>query len=255
MIGGIHTNNNRSLVGKRVHTGIPGFDDLIEGGFPENTVNLVAGPTGSAKSLFGMQFIYAGAKDYDEIGIYLTLEERKENLQKAMRCFGMDGQKYEKNGKLILVDVGKIRAKLRSKKDIKKGLVGFGKLQNFLEKFLKSTKAKRLALDSITAAGLYYKETEVLRQELFAFISFLQDMKITSLLISESINEVGDKTRYGVEQFITDSFINLGLERISGELRRSITIRKMRFTRHNTRVHPLLITPEGIVIESEAEVF
>ena len=202
-----------------------------------------------------MHFIYFGAKDYGETGIYLTLEERKENLHRAMKCFGMDFNKDEKKGKLILVDVGKIRTKLRSERDSKRGLIGFGKLQNFLEKFLKSTNAKRLVLDSITAAGLYYRENEVLRQELFAFVSFLQNMEITSLLITESLNEAGDKTRYGVEQFIVDSFINLGLERVSGELMRSITIRKMRFTRHNTRVHPLLITPNGIVIEAEAEVF
>jgi circadian clock protein KaiC len=167
----------------------------------------------------------------------------------------MDVEKYEKNGTLILVDVGKIRRKLRKEDDIKKGIVGFAKLQNFLENFLKSTKAKRLVLDSITAAGLFYKENEILRQELFAFTSFLQNMEITSLLITESMNESGDVTRYGVEQFIADSFINLGLERVSGELRRSITIRKMRFTKHDTSVHPLLITNNGIVIEAEAEVF
>ncbi len=244
-----------SYVGKRLHTGIPGFDDLIEGGFPENTVNLVAGPTGSAKTLFGMQFIYSGAKDYDDIGIYLTLEERKENIRKAMKCFGMDVDRYEKNGKLILVDVGKIRTKLHSEEDIKRGIIGFGKLQNFLKNFLKSTHAKRLVLDSITAAGLFYKENEILRQELFAFTSFLQEMEITSLLITESVNEAGDVTRYGIEQFLSDSFINLGLERISGELRRSITIRKMRFTRHNTKVHPLLIASNGIIVEAEVEVF
>lgn len=243
------------IVRKRVHTGIPGLDDLVEGGFPENTVNLIAGPTGSAKSLFGMQYIHSGARDYNDIGIYLTLEERKENIKKAMKCFGMEVDRYEKEGKLILVDVGKIRTKLRSEKDIRKGIVGFGKLQNFLENFLKSTKANRLVLDSITAAGLYYKETEILRQELFAFTAFLQKMNITSLLITESMNETGEVTRYGVEQFVADSFINLGLERISGELRRTITIRKMRFTKHNTRVHPLLISQNGIVIEAEAEVF
>jgi KaiC/GvpD/RAD55 family RecA-like ATPase len=239
----------------RVRTGIPGLDDLIEGGFPDKTVNLVVGPTGSAKTLFGMQFIYAGAKDFDEVGIYLTLEERRENIQRAMKGFGMDVEKYEKEGKLILVDVGKIRTKVPSDGDLKKVTVGFGKLTNFLEKFLKSTKAKRLVLDSITAAGLYYKEQDVMRQELFAFTSFLQNTDITSLFITESLNETGDMTRYGVEQFIADSFINLGLERVGTELRRTITVRKMRFTRHNTRVHPLLITNKGIVIESEAEVF
>lgn len=239
----------------RVHTGIPGLDDLLGGGFPEKTVNLVVGPTGSAKTLFGMQFIYFGAKDFDEVGIYLTLEERRENIQRAMKGFGMDVEKYEKEGKLILVDVGKIRTKVPSDGDQKRVTVGFGKLTNFLQKFLKSTKAKRLVLDSITAAGLYYKEQEVMRQELFAFTSFLQSTDITSVLITESLNETGDVTRYGVEQFIADSFINLGLERVGTELRRTITVRKMRFTRHNTKVHPLLITNNGIVIEAEAEVF
>jgi KaiC/GvpD/RAD55 family RecA-like ATPase len=245
----------RSFPGKRVHTGVPGLDELTGGGFAEHTVNLVAGPTGSAKTLFGMQFVYNGAKDYDDTGIFLTLEERKENLKRAMKCFGMNVDKYEKEGKLILIDVGKLRTKLRSEKDVKKGIVGFAKLQNFLESFLKSTKANRLVLDSITAAGLFYKEPELLRQELFAFTAFLQEKEITSLLITESLNETGDVTRYGVEQFVADSFINLGLERISGELRRSITIRKMRFTRHNTKVHPLLIMNNGIVIEPESEVF
>jgi KaiC/GvpD/RAD55 family RecA-like ATPase len=245
----------KTNVDGRVHTGIPGLDDLLEGGFPEKTVNLVVGPTGSAKTLFGMQFIYSGAKDFDEVGIYLTLEERRENIQRAMKGFGMDVEKYEKEGKLILVDVGKIRTKGPSDGDQKRVTVGFGKLTNFLQKFLKSTKAKRLVLDSITAAGLYYKEQEVMRQELFAFTSFLQSTDITSVLITESLNETGDLTRYGVEQFIADSFINLGLERVGTELRRTITVRKMRFTRHNTKVHPLLISNNGIVIEAEAEVF
>ncbi len=240
---------------KRVHTGIPGLDELIGGGFPESTVNLVAGPTGSAKTLFGMHFIYSGAVDFNDVGVYVTLEERKENIQRARRTFGMDVDSIEAEGKMILVDVSKIRAKLHSEGDATRGMVGFSKLQNFLIRFLAATKAKRFVLDSITAAGLFYKETELMRQELFAFTSFLQEMDVTSLLISESVNETGDQTRYGVEQFLSDSFINLGLERLSGELRRSITIRKMRFTKHDTRVHPLLITKSGILIESEAEVF
>lgn len=246
---------NRGYEIKRVHTGIPGLDELIGGGFPENTVNLVAGPTGSAKTLFGMQFVYSGAVEYDDVGLYVTLEERKENIQKAMRTFGMDVDAAEADGKMILVDVSRIRAKLHSDGDTMRGMVGFSKLQNFLMNFLAATKAKRFVLDSITAAGLFYKENELMRQELFAFTAFLQEMEVTSLLISESTNETGDQTRYGVEQFVSDSFINLGLERLSGELRRSITVRKMRFTKHNTRVHPLLITKRGILIESEAEVF
>jgi KaiC/GvpD/RAD55 family RecA-like ATPase len=240
---------------QRVSTGIPGLDEMIEGGFPTETVNLISGPAGSAKSLLGMQFIYTGARDHDEVGVYLTLEERRENLRRAMTNFDMDIEKYEKEGKIFLMDIGKIRARVRSEAGVKRGMVGFEKLIDFLANFLKTTNAKRIVLDSISAAGIYYHSSEELRQELFSFVVFLQEMKITSLLITESLNDTGDNTPYGIEQFITDSFLNLALEKVSGDLRRSITVRKMRFTKHDTRVHPFLITKKGIVIYSETEVF
>ncbi|MFH1442772.1 MAG: ATPase domain-containing protein, partial [Candidatus Micrarchaeota archaeon] len=60
----------------RVPTGIPGLDELIEGGFEKGSVILVVGDTGTGKSTFAMQYLYNGATKYKEPGVYLTFEEK-----------------------------------------------------------------------------------------------------------------------------------------------------------------------------------
>ena len=126
----------------RVPTGISGLDDLISGGFPEETVNLVSGPAGSAKSLIAMQFIYNGVVNQGETGIYLTLEEPRENIIRAMTAYGMDIEKYEKEGKLLLLDMGEVRKRADTDEDV--DIVGFEGLKQLLDNMLKFSGAKRL---------------------------------------------------------------------------------------------------------------
>lgn len=238
----------------RVPTGIEGLDELISGGFSTNTVNLITGPAGSAKSLFTMQFLYNGARDYGDVGIYLTLEESRSSILRAMANFGMDLEKLEKEKKLYILDLGQIRKRLHEGDD-EKGIVGFEAIQDLLTNLISFTKATRLGVDSLTAIGLYYDEDQgLLRKEMFKFSAFLRQMNVTSVLISESI-EGQSLTRYGIEQFIADSFIVQGLEEIKGDLRRTVVIRKMRFTRHDTSKHPFLITPSGISVQSQSKVY
>jgi circadian clock protein KaiC len=237
----------------RIPTGIPGLDELISGGFAENTVNLVSGPAGSAKSLTAIQYIYNGVKDKDETGIYLTLEEPRENVIRAMNGYGLDITQFEESGKLILLDLGEVRRRLESSEE--EGIVGFEGIVTLLKNLLEFTGAKRLAVDSLTAVGLYYEDSPgKLRRELFKFAGFLKESNVTTLLITESL-EGQQLTRYGIEQFVADSFIVLGLEDVKGELRRTITVRKMRFTKHDTMKHPMLITSSGINISAESKVF
>ena len=47
----------------QIRTGIPGFDELIQGGLVAQRVYIIAGPPGSGKTTFGMQFLLQGAKE------------------------------------------------------------------------------------------------------------------------------------------------------------------------------------------------
>lgn len=240
---------------RRISTGIVGLDELIEGGLPENTINLVSGPAGSGKSLLGMQYIYTGAKDQNETGIFLTLEESAHNIHRAMSRYNMDLERYENEGKLYIMDVGELRVECDTKEEKEIGLVGFNTILELLNTHLELSKAKRLVIDSLTSIGLYYPSIEELRREMFRFGRTLKKKNITTILTTECLEDSQKLTRYDIEQFVADSFVVLGLENVKGELRRTITVRKMRFTKHDTAKHPFLITNTGIEVSAEEKVF
>jgi KaiC/GvpD/RAD55 family RecA-like ATPase len=104
-------------------------------------------------------------------------------------------------------------------------------------------------IDSITAVGIYYKTADLLRRELFKFSRFLKESGITTIIISETIE--GRESRYGIEEFVADSLIRLDYESTEGEYRRTVTIRKMRFTKHDPLKHPFLIMDNGIEISPD----
>jgi KaiC/GvpD/RAD55 family RecA-like ATPase len=221
----------------------------MENGFPQHTINLLSGPPGSAKSLFGLQYIYNGAKYANEPGIFLALEESRENIVRAAHSYGMDLEAMEKAQLLYIIDLGKMRMESSAMEEIEWSLVSFETLQDFLRNHLSFSHAKRLVLDSITAAGIYYTSPEQMRRELFRFSRFLRDSGVTSILISETVD--GRDSRYGIEEFISDSFIRLDYESTSGEYRRTLTVRKMRFTKHDPLKHPFLIMENGIEVSPD----
>ena len=234
------------LVAPRVASGIEGLDRLIQGGFSPGSVNVVAGPAGSGKTLFALHFAYGGASEHEEPAAYLALEEGRDSVERVMTGFGMDFERLEEAGKFLLVDLGAIRA--GSSRD---GLaVGLEELEDFLRSLIASTHAKRVVVDSVSAVSLRYKSLPELREEMFAFTRFLRESKVTSLLVTES-PDGGKLTRFGIEQFLSDSFVHLALDEIKGELRRTLTVRKMRFTRHDTGRHPVHITGDGMVVAEE----
>ena len=236
----------------RLATGITGMDELIEGGVPDGSVNLITGPAGAGKTLFGLQFLINGAQNGQK-GLYITLEENSDSLRKSMKRYGIDLAALEEQEMLYLMDLTSLRstANIQEEKDL--GLLRFNSLWSTMENHIKWSGVKRVCIDSLTAVGLMYKDLEELRSELFRFSRHLRDCDVTSILFTESL-ESGPLTRFGMEQFVSDSFIVLGLERIQGELRRTITIRKMRHTKHDVSIHPFLIMNNGIVVASDEKV-
>ena len=57
-----------------IQMGISGLDVILRGGIPEGNVILLEGAAGTGKTLFGIEFIYRGAVNYDEPGIIVTFE-------------------------------------------------------------------------------------------------------------------------------------------------------------------------------------
>jgi KaiC/GvpD/RAD55 family RecA-like ATPase len=237
----------------RVPTGITGLDTLIEGGFAQDTVNLVVGPPGSGKTLFGAQFIFNGAKFYDEKGVFLALEESRDNVLRAISNFTPDFGDMVNEGKINLIDFGEIRKSCDTEEELKGEVASLSTIQKFLNNYINTSGAKRVVVDSLSAISLYYPMMNNMRRELFRFARFLKDKGVTSVVVSELITNDGRK--FNVEQFVSDSVIMLGYENVNNEFRRTVTVYKMRFTKHDPYKHPFRISEDGIEVWPKEQIF
>src|SRR5256712_13713583 len=78
---------------EKVASGIPGLDDLIEGGFwPKSTV-VILGSSGTGKSTFAIQFLMEGIEQGEQ-ALYVTPEEPPEQIMREADLMGFDMRKY-----------------------------------------------------------------------------------------------------------------------------------------------------------------
>ena len=149
----------------RVATGIPGFDELVEGGLPEGRAFLVSGGTGTGKTIFATQFLINGAK-MNEPGVYLTLDERPDLIREDMLRFGWNLRSFEDKGLLKIVDGTMAKLGIPSDEEFSLPATGFDldKLLLELMRAIKKIRAKRVVIDSIPALGLNFDNEHEVRK-------------------------------------------------------------------------------------------
>ena len=98
------------MVKDYVPTGIPGVDRILaEKGVPRGHTILVSGGPGSGKTTFAIQFLYIGAIQHEEPGVYVTLDEDPKDMRKNMLKFGWDLKKLEEKKKLVFINISPVR--------------------------------------------------------------------------------------------------------------------------------------------------
>ena len=86
-----------------IKTGTPGLDQVLKGGLRKNSCVLVTGAPGTGKTLMALQFVYYGARDFNENGIFITTEESLEVLHQSGKNLGMDLQAMVSAGKIFIL--------------------------------------------------------------------------------------------------------------------------------------------------------
>src|SRR5205809_2993622 len=82
----------------RVGTGVPGLDEMLEGGFPAGSLVTLAGRPGTGKTIFASQFLYQGARDAEEPGMYVSMLEGRKAYLRNLARLGFDILPLEKKG-------------------------------------------------------------------------------------------------------------------------------------------------------------
>ncbi|MFH1056832.1 MAG: ATPase domain-containing protein [Candidatus Micrarchaeota archaeon] len=224
----------------RINSGIPGVDELIEGGFPEGSSILVAGSPGAGKSILCLEFLYNGALEYGEPGVYITMEEGPHNFWWNMQRFKWDLLPLERDNKLKIY---KFEPTAEMHNDPEE------QVARIIEK-AKSLKAKRLVVDSLTAFEFWLQDLKQIRYAVYLLVEELRKLDCTALLTSESPTGEMALSRFGVEEFLTDGILQLFFTPPN----RALFIRKMRGTNHSKKIHPLNINDSGLSINPKEEI-
>lgn len=224
---------------EKTKIGIPGVDELLNGGVPKGDVVLVSGPTGSGKTTFCLQFLYAGIMEFGESGIYVTLDEPAEDVRRNALERGWDIGKLEKENKLRIVDLTHEIA------DEKKQVNAF-QLSLRLDDIATEIRARRLVIDPIAALAMQNEDKLQYRYNLLKLRAAIKNLHVTSLLGTEAMEGSAALSRYGVEEFVSDGIIMLYYFREGGKRTRGIEVRKLRGSQHKEGIFPMTLTAKGI---------
>ncbi len=74
---------------QRVGTGVAGLDSMLHGGVWRGSTTLIAGPTGSGKTMLGLQFALAGAR-VGEPSLYVNFQENPTQLGNVLQALAPD---------------------------------------------------------------------------------------------------------------------------------------------------------------------
>lgn len=198
-----------------VSTGITGLDGLLGGGYAKGSVILVTGNPGTGKTVFSRQFLYEGASQHHEKGVYVIFDEKPDDFKRNARAMGLDLESLERKRLIRLENCLAMRRE------------GMNDVLAEIVQCIFKFKPQRLVIDSISAIlqVIGFDETRIFLESIFG--GFLKKQSITTLLVGE-IPYGNNHTGFGVEDFVADGIIALGRTQDGF---RNLRIRKMRASR------------------------
>jgi circadian clock protein KaiC len=227
---------------EKAPTGIAGFDEITHGGVPRGRPTLITGAAGSGKTLFGIEFLVRGARDFGEPGVLLAFEETQDDLAANVSSLGFDLAQLERDG-LLAVDA----FKLDPSEIVETGAFDLDGLFIRLAAAVEAVGAKRVVLDTIELLFSALPNEAIVRGELGRLFRWLKERELTVVITGER-GQAGQLTRFGIEEYVSDCVVALD-HRVRDEIStRRLRVVKYRGSLHGTNEYPFLITERGLVV-------
>ena len=228
---------------RTISTGIPGLDEVLQGGFPSFNIYVVKGVPGSGKTTAALQFLREGT-ERGERGLYVSLSQTKAELQQIALSHGwsLDG-----------IEVEELFAASEAAAPVEQSIFQTADLRldetrQAIVAAIERHAPKRIVYDSLLEIRVLTGDDTRFRRELIGLKSLLSARAITALLID---TEAG----YGHSRDDEIEAIAHGVIRLDkslpdyGVARRRIEVSKMRGRPVADGYHDMAIRPgEGLVV-------
>jgi len=219
---------------QRVNTGVAGLDEMIEKGFWRGSTTLVAGPTGSGKTIIGLHFIREGIIN-NEPGVYVGFQENPVQMSQVMSHFDWDPDMLLKNDAFEFMYRSPVEMQLDS-------------VAAELFSRVREGRVKRVVIDAIGDLKKSSGDPRRFFDFLYSLTQWFAIQNVTCLLLFE-VHQLFDPPQISDEEIsnLSDNIVLLSFSRGS-EMRRMVRIIKTRGSGHDHKEHTLSITSAGVSI-------
>ncbi|MBD3168932.1 MAG: circadian clock protein KaiC [candidate division Zixibacteria bacterium] len=216
----------------RIHTGNEKLNKMCGGGFFRNSIILVSGATGTGKTLTATEFLAGGAFNGEKAMLFAFEESREQFFRNAVG-WGVDLGKLEAQNKLKVICLYPETAGLEDH------LI-------YMKKEIEKFKPNRIAIDSMSALQRV-STLKGFREFVMGLTSFIKHEEIAGMFTSTTPTLMGGPSVTEAHiSSITDTIILLRYVEVYGEMRRGLTVLKMRGSIHDKEIREFTIDGQGM---------
>jgi circadian clock protein KaiC len=236
------------MSGKRISTGVPELDLLIEGGLRVGKTYLVVGEPGTGKTMFGLQFLVSGLKEKEK-GLYVAIDEKPADVIEQAASLGWDLAPFIESREFLILDASAY-LNTRANDGPNKG-VDIERVVTDLRNHIKRMGASRVVIDPVSPL-LFSRDTasRALDQVRMLFYGLQANMHTTNLLTTYSV----ERNVRGIEEYLVAGTFVLDMELVNSRFVRKLSIAKMRSTALAPAQYVFnIVQDRGIVLQAVGE--
>ncbi len=218
----------------RLSSGNAELDEILGGGFPANSINILMGEPGTGKTILAERMLFANATEDDRPILFLTtLSEPLDKVVRYLQQFRFfDPEKLA--GRIVYDSIGE---ELAAK--------GVSILVPRLKEFIKTQKPKIIVIDSFKAIHDLSTSVHEMRLMLYELAGLLTAFDTTAFLVGE----------YGADQIashpefaVADGIVDLARNKLGTRDERFLRVLKLRGSDYLEGLHAFRITSNGLEV-------
>jgi circadian clock protein KaiC len=226
-------------VAGRLHSGVPGLDEMMGGGIGSGEATVLLGPSGIGKTIFGLRFVAEGVARGDRC-LYVTFQDAPHQLLKMAAAFGWDLQDARTKGDLVVhhvpigeLDLDILTARIRA--ELAEGSI------------------KRVVIDSLAEMVFAARESERFPAYARSLTGLIRATGASLVATSETTTLGPSPEPVGGTSFLFHNLILMRYIEQDSATGSAINIVKMRNSAHSRDVHEFTIDDRGLTIGRRLE--